>query len=107
MAPDCDGLPLATWRKLAPMRHRTPTTDLEPSRASLTLRGVEREYGIARPYVSELVRRGEIPGIRRGRAIRVLRADVESWWRREAARTASRAEAVAARVLDREARRAG
>jgi len=88
------------------MRHRRPVTDLEPTRAALSMRGVEREYGLSRVYLGELIRRGEIPGIRRGRAIRVLRADVESWWRREAARSTARAESVVERVLEREARRA-
>lgn len=91
----------------AAMRHRRPVTDLEPTRSALSMRGVEREYGISRVYLGELIRRGEIPGIRRGRAIRVLRTDVESWWRREAARSTAQAEAVVDRVIAREARRAG
>lgn len=88
------------------MRRRNTVTDLEPGRAALSLRGVEREFGLSRPFVAELVRTGELAGIRRGRAIKVLRSDVEAWWRRQAERERSRAQAVVDRVLEREARRA-
>ncbi len=89
------------------MRSRQPITDLEQTRAALSCRGVEREYGLARSTVADLVRRGEIPGIRRGRSIRVLRTDIEAWWRRTAAQSIADADRVVDRVLEREARRAG
>ncbi|MEB2343189.1 MAG: helix-turn-helix domain-containing protein [Deltaproteobacteria bacterium] len=88
-------------------RDTRPIIERDHDRATLSMRGVERVYGLSRAYLGELIRRGEIPGVRRGRAIRVLRVDVEAWWRREAARTTARAEAVAERVLEREARSAG
>jgi excisionase family DNA binding protein len=55
-------------------------------RAALTLRGIEREYHLSLRYLSQLVRAGELPAIRRGRALVVLRTDLEAWWKRAALR---------------------
>lgn len=63
---------------------KDPTKTPKP-RAALSLRGIGLEYGIARGFVSELVRMGKLPAIRRGRALLVLRSDFEKWWREEAA----------------------
>jgi len=72
---------------------------------ALSLRSIEAEYGIGRAFVSQLVRGGVLPGIRRGKTVLVLREDWEQWWRTEAARqreAQGHAAAVVARRLARE-----
>lgn len=80
--------------------------EIEQNRDALSLRGLERRYGFRREFLGQLCRDGKLPAQRRGRALVVLRSDFEAWFRAEAGRTSSNAEAVADRVLEREARRA-
>jgi excisionase family DNA binding protein len=87
------------------MRHRRAVTEIEKQREALSLRGVEREYGLSRTFVADLVRDGTLPGLHRGRAIRVLRIDVEAWWREQASRPVARAQAAVEKRLEREAAR--
>ena len=89
------------------MRRRRPISEIEKDRAALSYRGIERVYGYAREFVGEVVDRGEVPAAPKGRARLILRSDWEGWMRRQALGPQTRAEAVADRVLDREARRAG
>lgn len=85
---------------------RRSAAEIEKSRQTLTLRGVEREYGFARSFIGERVRAGEIPCVRRGRALCVLRSDFENWFRSQALRPAqSHAEGHAARLLEKDAAR--
>lgn len=72
----------------------------------MSLRGLSRLYGYDRDFLGALVRDGEVPAVRRGRELRVLRSDFEGWMRRQAIHPREHAEAVADRVLEREARRA-
>lgn len=89
------------------MSERRSIHEIEQDRDALSLRGIERRYGYAREFVSERVRKREIPAAPRGRALVILRSDFEAWMRQQALRPQARAEAVADRVLEREARRAG
>jgi hypothetical protein len=82
------------------MRRRI--TEIEQHRDALSLRGLERRYGFRREFLGELVRDGKLPFRTRGRSKLVLRADFERWFRAEAERTRTHAEAVVDRVLDRE-----
>ena len=50
---------------------------------ALSLRAIEREYGLGREFSARLVREGTFRGIQHGRAILVLREDVENWWNRQ------------------------
>ncbi|MCP5060269.1 MAG: helix-turn-helix domain-containing protein [bacterium] len=76
-------------------------TKNHPQRAALSLRALAKEYGLSRGFLAELVNLGEIPAIRRGRAILVLRSDFESWWRAKAAQSRNRAENRVDEVLHR------
>ena len=77
-------------------------------RAAYTLRGVERALGIDRRTVSAAIRAGELPAARLGsRRMLILATDIETWLRSKAVRPNAHAESVVARVLAREARRAG
>jgi hypothetical protein len=71
-------------------------------RRALSLRALSREYGLSREFLGELVRLGDLPALRRGRALLVLREDFESWWRSRAVRQTSHAEAVVERALARQ-----
>ena len=75
-------------------------------KAALSLRAIEREYGISREYVGALVHAGTIPALRRGRALIVLRIDFESWWHAECAKRQRPIDARIEAVLDREEARA-
>jgi excisionase family DNA binding protein len=76
------------------------SADTNPiQRAALTLRAIEREYHVSRAYLSALVRSGELPAIRRGRALVVLRSDLEAWWRREALRRLRTVDAAVEKML--------
>jgi hypothetical protein len=73
-------------------------------RDALTLRGLGRAYGLDRHFLGSLVRRGELPALRRGRALLVLVSDFEHWWHSQAVSPDKLAEQVVAARLEREAR---
>lgn len=82
-------------------------TSVDQGREALSCRGVARTYGLGRAFVAELIRSGELPAVRRGRALLVLRSDVEAWWRRQATHPGADREHVDSVVrdwLEREAR---
>lgn len=76
-------------------------------RRALTLRGIEREYGISRHFAGRLVREGAFPALRRGRSLLVLREDFEGWWRRQARQLPGELERRVEEALDWEEMRAG
>jgi hypothetical protein len=69
---------------------------------ALSLRALSREYGIDRSFLSGLVHSGQLPALRRGRRIVVLRADFELWFRRHAISTTAHAERVVQERIERE-----
>jgi hypothetical protein len=77
-------------------------------RAALSVRGIEREYGVSRTRVMEAIRAGEVAASRLGsRRYSVLRTDFEAWLRRQAIRPTSHAEQRVAEILAREERKRG
>jgi excisionase family DNA binding protein len=84
------------------MAHSLP----QVPRSALSLRGVAREFGLGRAFLSQLVRDGQLPAVRRGRSLLVLRSDVERWFRIEGYRQARGVEGVVEARLEREERRA-
>jgi excisionase family DNA binding protein len=83
---------------------RRSIVEIDSHREALSLRGIERVYGFAREYVSGLARSGELPAMRHGNALRILRADFEAWMRQ---RAISNAERRVAELLERERRPRG
>jgi len=63
------------------VRHGRPHMAIGPDdRRAITLRGVQRAYGIARDRVSAAIRAGELPASRIGaRRLTILVRDVEGW----------------------------
>jgi hypothetical protein len=55
------------------------------ARVALSCRAIEREYHVSRSLPASLARQGVLPALRRGRALLILRADWESWWRTQSA----------------------
>ncbi len=60
------------------MPHTTQTTELL-DQPLLSPADVSKLLGIKRSTVYELARAGRIPSLRIGRAVRFLRADLETW----------------------------
>lgn len=62
---------------------RAPTSSLAPAPDAadqvLTVADVASELQFTRAYVYEAVRRGDLPAIRKGRYVRVRRADLRAW----------------------------
>jgi excisionase family DNA binding protein len=75
-----------------------------PERA-LSIRGINREYGVGRGTVTKAIRAGELPACQLGpRRFIILRRDFESWLHKQAVRPSDFAAARVDEVLEREAR---
>ena len=74
-------------------------------RVALTIRGINREYGVSREWISERIKAGELPASRRGkRRVEVLRRDWEALLRRYLIRQSADDHAfVAARLAQEQA----
>ena len=75
------------------------------ARAALSLRAIERDYGVSRRRAAEAIRLGELRAAVLGvRRYTVLRSDIEAWLCRHAVRRDGHAERVVEARLAREAR---
>ena len=73
------------------------------ARETLSLRGVERDYGIPRAVASKAIADGGFPAYRlKKRRYLIFRTDVENWIRRHAVRPRPTAEARVREVIERE-----
>ena len=77
-------------------------------RQAYTLRGAARAYGLARDTLAAAIRAGDLPASRLGsRRLVILRRDLDAWLVAHRVPVGDTAEHVVARILAREARRAG
>ena len=84
------------------------STIIRVVRAALSIRQINREYGVSRDTVSHAIRNGDLPASQLGtKRILVLRRDFEAWLQKHAVRPPDFAAARVEEVLAREAKAAG
>jgi len=73
-----EGLRAALWAQML----RTPVpiaSETDPGDECLTVPEVARELRFTLGYVYEAVRRGDLAGVRKGKYVRIRRADLRAW----------------------------
>lgn len=67
------------WARMLRAPAASPATAADAADQVLTVADVASELQFTRAYVYEAVRRGDLPAIRKGRYVRVRRADLRAW----------------------------
>src|SRR5712692_1356305 len=79
MLGELEQLKVSLWlRLLEPARAQTDPV-LQPRRELMSVAEVAAALRFSRGHVYELIRSGELPALRHGRAVRVRREDLDSW----------------------------